>query len=56
MQNIGNFNTLDELITFVNNNQDKLATILDGFVIKTETDHDMFYSRDFVIHVPHTEE
>jgi len=47
---------LDDLITFVNNNQDKLAIASDEFVVKMETDYDMFYSRDFVIHVPHTEE
>ena len=56
MQNIGQFNTLDDLITFVNNNQDKLAIASEEFVVKTETDHDMFYSRDFVIHVPHSKE
>ena len=56
MQNIGYFNSLIDLIIFVNNNQDKLAIESDEFIVKTETDHDMFYSKDFVIHVPHTKE
>ncbi len=54
LQNIGQFKTLNDLITFVNNNQDKLAIKTDDFIIEEKNDYDMFYSRDFIIHVPHT--
>ena len=54
LQNIGQFKTLDEFITFVNNNQDKLAIKTDDFIVEEKNDYDMFYSRDFIIHVPHT--
>ena len=56
LQNIGQFKTLDELITFVDNNQDKLAIKADKFIIKEKNDYDMFYSKNYIIHVPHTEE
>ena len=54
LQNIGQFKTLDELITFVNNNQDKLAIKTDNIKILDKDGYDIFYSKNFIIHVPHT--
>jgi len=41
---------------YINNNQDKLVIKSDKFVIKEKNDYDMFYSKNYIIHVPHTEE
>ena len=54
LQNIGQFETLDNLITFVNNNQDKLAIKTDNIKILDKDGYDIFYSKNFIIHVPHT--
>ena len=56
LQNIGQFKTLDELILYINNNQDKLVIKSDKFVIEEKNDYDMFYSKNYIIHVPHTKE
>ena len=56
LQNIGQFKTLDDLIMYINNNQDKLVIKTDKFVIEEKNDYDMFYSKNYIIHVPHTEE
>ena len=54
LQNIGQFKTLNDLITFVNNNQDKLAIKTDSIKIIDKDGYDIFYSKNFIIHVPHT--
>ncbi len=56
LRNISQFKTLDDLIMYVNNNQDKLAIKTNDFIVEEKTDYDMFYSRNFIIQVPHTKE
>ena len=56
LRNINQFETLDDLIIYVNNNQDKLAIKTNDFIIEEKNDYDMFYSRNFIIQVPHTKE
>jgi len=41
---------------YINNNQDKLNVAPTEFIIEEKNDYDMFYSKNFIIHVPHTEE
>ena len=54
LQNIGQFETLDNLITFVNNNQDKLNVAPTEFIIEEKKDYCTFYSKQFIIQVPYT--
>ena len=56
LQHIGQFKSLIEFITFVNNNQDKLSIKSDNFIVEEKNDYDMFYSKNYIIHVPHTKE
>ena len=56
LRNINQFETLDDLIIYINNNQDKLVIKSDKFVIEERNDYDMFYSKNYIIHVPHTKE
>ena len=53
LQNIGQFKTLDDLITFVNNNQDKLAIKTDSIKIIDKDGYDIFIVKIFIIYVPH---
>ena len=54
LQNIGQFKTLNDLITFVNNNQDKLNVAPTEFIIEEKKDYCTFYSKQFIIQVPYT--
>ena len=54
LQNIGQFETLDNLITFVNTNQDKLNVAPTEFIIEEKKDYCTFYSKQFIIQVPYT--
>ena len=54
LQNIGQFKTLDELIEYVNNNQDKLNVAPTEFIIEEKKDYCTFYSKQFIIQVPYT--
>ena len=56
LHNISQFETLDELVEYVDNNQDKLNITPNKFVITEGSSLAVFYSKQFVIHVPHTEE
>ena len=56
LRNISQFKTLNDLIMYINNNQDKLNVAPTEFIIEEKNDYDMFYSKNFIIHVPHTKE